>query len=138
MSLPNSSRLSGREEDHARMRKPLRTKSLGLALRAVGDLDGALEAFRRALADNPAQVDARNNLGVTLSDKGLLEEAAASYRQGSKEMPLRIFAQPRWDGEPPAGKTILMYAEQGLGGFDPVHSVCGGREEQRRESGLPA
>ena len=45
----------------------------------------------------------------------------------------RAFAEPRWDGASLAGKTILVYAEHGLG--DTIHFVrylpwvkrCGGR-----------
>ena len=33
----------------------------------------------------------------------------------AKELPPRPFPQPRWDGGPLGGKTILLHAEQGLG-----------------------
>ena len=37
------------------------------------------------------------------------------YRWGTKEMPVRKLPQPRWDGSPLDGKTILLYGEQGMG-----------------------
>ena len=41
--------------------------------------------------------------------------AEYEYRWHEAGMLPRFFAQPRWRGEPLNGKTILLYAEQGLG-----------------------
>jgi len=37
------------------------------------------------------------------------------WRLQTKEFPRYAFRQPRWDGEPQAGRTLLLLAEQGLG-----------------------
>jgi hypothetical protein len=37
------------------------------------------------------------------------------WRWRTKDFPRRSFAAPRWDGEALEGRTILLYAEQGLG-----------------------
>ena len=36
-------------------------------------------------------------------------------RGASRQSPLRKFAQPMWDGSDLAGRTILLWMEQGLG-----------------------
>ncbi len=49
--------------------------SLGHALLAKMDLDGAAAAYRQAVALRPDAVEAYNNLGVVLKEQGRLEEA---------------------------------------------------------------
>jgi hypothetical protein len=41
--------------------------------------------------------------------------AEYEWRWRTGEMHLPSFAQPRWDGAPLGGRTVLLYAEQGLG-----------------------
>ena len=53
--------------------------SLGLALRATGELDAAIASYRRALEISPDFPDALNNLGVALRERGELEEAIGCY-----------------------------------------------------------
>ena len=49
------------------------------------------------------------------------------------QRPTRQFAEPEWNGEPLAGRTILLHAEQGLGDtlqfirFAPQVAATGGR-----------
>jgi len=45
------------------------------------DRRAAIEAYRRAIAADPAHVDARLNLGAALHDDGRLDEAERAYRQ---------------------------------------------------------
>jgi tetratricopeptide (TPR) repeat protein len=49
------------------------------ALQESGDLEGAAAEYRRFLADHPASVEARSNLGVVLARLGRFEEAIAAY-----------------------------------------------------------
>jgi Flp pilus assembly protein TadD len=53
---------------------------LGIALRELGDLEGALVSARRAVALEPRDADVRNNLALTLAAMGRLDEAEAAYR----------------------------------------------------------
>jgi tetratricopeptide (TPR) repeat protein len=46
----------------------------------TSDPDGAMAAYRRALAGNPELADAHNNLGRLLHDRGELAAAEAHYR----------------------------------------------------------
>ena len=91
--------------------------NLGTALAEVGDFDGAMVRYREALAIQPDHADAHFNLALALLIRGQLAEGWREYewrwkRRGKAEAPL---PQPRWNGEPLAGRTILLRAEQGLG-----------------------
>jgi serine/threonine-protein kinase len=58
--------------------------NLGGALRAAGDLAGAIAAFRKAIDLNPRDAGAHNNLGVALLDTGrpdVLAEAMAALQK---------------------------------------------------------
>jgi tetratricopeptide (TPR) repeat protein len=46
----------------------------------MGDSEGAIEQYRKALVVNPNSVGALNNLGTTLTDKGLYVEAIECYQ----------------------------------------------------------
>jgi tetratricopeptide (TPR) repeat protein len=114
---------------------------LGMAFGQAGREDHAQAAFRAALVLQPAHAEACNNLGV-LSDRAEpLRRAvrlapqradyhtnlahvlltAGQWAEGFRQWewrtpsPKRDFAQPRWDGSPFAGKTVLIHAEQGFG-----------------------
>jgi tetratricopeptide (TPR) repeat protein len=55
---------------------------LGDALAAKGDVDGALGAYQRALAHNPANPRVHVSLGkIYYSEKGLYYEAVSAYRR---------------------------------------------------------
>ena len=50
---------------------------LGNALHLKGDVDGAIAAFRRAIALTPNHAQAHNNLGVVYRERGLTDLAVA-------------------------------------------------------------
>jgi len=55
---------------------------LGIALRGLGDAEGAVQRFREAAKLDPKHVQSRFNLGlVLLHDLGRKEEAAASWEE---------------------------------------------------------
>ena len=56
--------------------------NLGVALKMIGDLDGAIEAFVRAVELRPGRGDVFAFLGHALRDAGRLEEAITAYRRG--------------------------------------------------------
>ncbi len=100
--------------DHA-----LAWNNLGLTLQAINDVHGALDAFRRAVALKPDFAHAHWNLALALLLDG-------QYAQGWREYDWRLvlselgrgrhaYPGPAWDGRAAAGKTVLLYAEQGLG-----------------------
>jgi len=94
--------------------------SLGNALHEKGGFAEAIACHRRALALDPGLAAAHHNLGLALLLGGQLREGWAEFEwrwqlsEEGEEAP-RPFPQPLWQGEPPAGKTILVVAEQGVG-----------------------
>lgn len=90
---------------------------LGLAHQVRGDLDRALAHFDRAVAiapDSPYAHANRAQLWLLREDFGRgWPEYEWRLRVRGHAMPPT--AAPRWRGEPLAGRTLLLRAEQGLG-----------------------
>jgi hypothetical protein len=55
--------------------------SLGVTLQDRGDLEGAIAAYKKALALNPKFMEALVNLGSTLSSKGEVDEAINAFQK---------------------------------------------------------
>ncbi|MHB9101235.1 MAG: tetratricopeptide repeat protein [Sulfuricella sp.] len=55
--------------------------NLGVALKSLGQLDGAAASYRRALEIKPDYAEAHYNLGITLQELGQLDGAVACYRR---------------------------------------------------------
>lgn len=94
------------------------TNAALISLRS-GDLAGAVATARRAVALHPDLPEAHRALADALLAHGELAEAWTEYewRWKSAEFlrrhPMR--AGPLWQGEPLAGKRLLVWAEQGYG-----------------------
>ncbi len=54
--------------------------TVGAILGSRGDMEGAADAFARALAENPLDLSAQRNLGVALFELGRYEEATEHFR----------------------------------------------------------
>jgi tetratricopeptide (TPR) repeat protein len=93
--------------------------NLGVGLREQEKPGEAVSSFKKALAVNPNFADAHMNLGITLLQAGDFEAGWQHYewrwQTKSKTYQPRNFSQPAWDGGPLEGRTLLIYAEQGLG-----------------------
>lgn len=95
--------------------------NLGSARRDNGEPDAALAAYDQALALRPDLADAHFNRSLVLLLRGDLESGWAEYawRWRTRTFPARPFPFPEWDGDGDGGdlseRTILLYAEQGLG-----------------------
>jgi len=93
--------------------------NLAVALRVVGALDEARAASERAVALAPDDPEIRFNHAHVLLMNGELARGFEELRWGrhckgwSDGYP--AFAEPEWTGEPLAGRTLLLYAEAGLG-----------------------
>lgn len=144
---------------------------LGLALGQAGEDHQAQAAFKAALVLLPTHAEAWNNLGVLTDRSAALRHAVwispgqadyhtnlahlllaeGSFAEGFREwdwrvsLPKRDFAQPRWDGSPFPGKTLLIHAEQGFGDsiqfsrYIPAAARLGGQvivETRRPMAGL--
>ena len=92
----------------------------GVVLRQLNRVDAALASYNHAIALEPDFVAAYQNRGYASLLAGDYANGWADYEYRLKSGSLidlkRDFRQPRWGGaESIAGKTILLYAEQGLG-----------------------
>ncbi|HLN26018.1 MAG TPA: tetratricopeptide repeat protein, partial [Patescibacteria group bacterium] len=82
-----------------------------------GRLDQAERHLRRALELDADQLDAHLGLARLLLLKGELAAGWVEYewRRRKPEAKQPKLKGPEWDGTPLAGKTLLVYAEQGFG-----------------------
>jgi FkbM family methyltransferase len=91
----------------------------GNALQALKRLDEALASYDRALALKPDYISALHNRGMAQLLCGHYPEGWAGYewRWQTKDFPSKppkINAR-KWQGEDISGRSILVFAEQGLG-----------------------
>jgi len=95
--------------------------NLGNALQDQGQLDAAIASFHTALALKPDYVEAHWNESLALLMQGQLQEGWAKHEwrlQQKEHIPdyrNLLSLRPMFSGEDLAGKTILLWAEQGLG-----------------------
>jgi len=93
--------------------------NLGAALHDLCRLEEARESFRRAIAAEPDFAPAHENLGMTLLIDGKFEEGWAEYAWCSgRNVYLsgdRVLDKPFWDGSDLDGRTLLVFAGQGIG-----------------------
>ncbi len=82
-----------------------------------GELAAATELFDCVLAKQPTHAEARFNRALLSLQHGDFDRGWPEFewRWRTEQLRPREFTQPRWNGEPLNGKTILLYAEQGLG-----------------------
>jgi tetratricopeptide (TPR) repeat protein len=107
--------------------------SLGTALSSRGLVADALAEYERAIALSPDYADAHWNRALVRLLQGDYERGWPDYEwrwKCKRAFHLPPLAKPRWNGEPLEGKTILLYAEQGLG--DTLHFVRYARIVQER------
>ena len=91
----------------------------GNALWRLGALDEAAALFESAIALEPSHFGARNNLSRLQLSRGDFAQGwrgqECRWESDSLAGSRRTFPQPQWQGEPAAGRTLLIHAEQGFG-----------------------
>jgi tetratricopeptide (TPR) repeat protein len=110
--------------------------NLGLALHNQGRFEEALTQYRRAIGVRLDYADAHMAEAFALLTLGRDFSAALTkleWRWRLADRKPRGFVQPLWLGEPLAGKTVLLHAEQGFGDslmllrYAPMVAARGGR-----------
>jgi tetratricopeptide (TPR) repeat protein len=93
--------------------------NLAVALRTIGALDEALATSHRAVALDPDDPMVRFNHAHALLMNGHLTQGFEEFRWGAKcrdwAEGYPTLAEPEWQGESFVGRTLLLYAEAGLG-----------------------
>jgi len=93
--------------------------SLGFVLTAQGRLAEGIQVLEAAIQTNPGHVQAHWNLAAATLLAGDLPRGCAEYEWRKRhDLFRRDFINlpgPIWNGDDPAGRTILVHAEQGLG-----------------------
>jgi Flp pilus assembly protein TadD len=93
--------------------------NLGLLMRTQNRIDAAQDHCRTALRHNPDHAEAHTLLATCLLLKGDMAAGFAEYewRTRLKDFVARphVSPSPAWTGDEPAGRTILVHDEQGLG-----------------------
>jgi Flp pilus assembly protein TadD len=89
----------------------------GMSLTDLGRLDDAVRAFDESLRLRPDHTPTLLGKTRALFMAGQLLEAFTLYetRFRNPEVFYPKLTEPRWDGSDPAGRTILVVAEQGVG-----------------------
>lgn len=93
--------------------------SLGKTMSELRYRREAIRCYRMAVEIRPAFVLAHWNLSMALLSAGEYREGWSEYewrwlREPTSD-PRRLLSIPRWKGEPPEGRRLLVYAEQGFG-----------------------
>ncbi len=91
--------------------------NLGLNLAQQGRFAAAADCYRQALRVNPRHKMALGNRALLRLLQGDFANGWPDFEQrwARPGVEPRAFSKPLWDGSPLHGKTILVYAEQGLG-----------------------
>jgi tetratricopeptide (TPR) repeat protein len=95
-------------------------KNLAVALGEQCKYDECLAAFAEAAEANPDLAEIYSNRAIILLTLGKYEQGWRDYewrwRANLKLLaPPRKLSEPRWDGSPLNGRTILLHTEQGFG-----------------------
>jgi tetratricopeptide (TPR) repeat protein len=119
------SELGRLDEAEVRIRQALRIQpdwavaldNLGTNYLRQGKPDEALACYEEALAHQDDYAEAHRNRAMAWLSRGDFERGWPEYewRLRCRGRAMSGFAQPRWQGDDLAERTILLHAEQGLG-----------------------
>lgn len=90
---------------------------IGRCLRGQGDYHGAIDYLTGVIPAHPGDTELQMQLAFAQLGAGQYQQAFDTYRARwqTDELTPRNMPFPEWQGEPLAGKTILVLPEQGFG-----------------------
>ncbi len=94
------------------------TSIMAVLVEQAGQIEQAASLYARAVELQPDSPQYHQNLGMSLLMRGDFQRGWQEYdwrRLKPKNPGSRPFPQPAWDGSPLQGRTIMLFAEQGLG-----------------------
>ena len=91
--------------------------NFGVTLKKFGRIHEAIAIQKKVIEQKPDYANAHFSLGLSYLTLGNFEQGWQEYewRWAAYNENPKKFDCPVWDGSNPAGKTILLYAEQGFG-----------------------
>lgn len=93
--------------------------NLGDALKTNGSINDAIDSYHKALKLDPENADAHFNLSLALLLSGDLATGWQEYEWRWQwehfKAPKRNLPQTEWQGEELAGKSVVVWGEQGIG-----------------------
>jgi tetratricopeptide (TPR) repeat protein len=97
---------------------PALLNNLGNLFKNTGRLKKSILCYRKAVKAAPENTTLQWNLALSLIMSGKLKEGWELYEVGlsnPNQRPAKQFPYPTWKGYPLKEKSILVYAEQGIG-----------------------
>ena len=90
---------------------------IGRCLRGKGDYEAAIAHLNNAIKTHPEDPELRMQLAFAQLGAGRYRAGFESYRARwqAGELTPRNLPYPKWEGQDPTGKTILVMPEQGFG-----------------------
>jgi len=93
---------------------------LCLKMRGIGRFDLNYQLLQQVYAHAPNIPDIQRSWGLALCRSGDLAQGLKIYEQGRRQLPqfsniIRPFSHPLWNGKDLRGKSLLLWAEQGIG-----------------------
>ncbi|MBD1586747.1 tetratricopeptide repeat protein [Pseudomonas typographi] len=92
--------------------------NIGAALEHVGRYQDAYGYYQRVLEVDPQHAGVHNNIALLMLRLGEFESGWQHYEwrwQATQKEHEQHFNIPRWSGDPLAGRTLLVWGEQGIG-----------------------
>lgn len=97
---------------------PTQMLNLASANEHLGRYNEALSLYEELLKIDPQHINGHHNLGILMLRLGEFELGWKQHEWrwlALQKEQQHHFAIPRWEGQPLAGKTLLVWAEQGIG-----------------------
>ena len=89
---------------------------IGQAYQQIGQHHQAIKSYKQSVSVEPKNAEFHSQLGTTLLLTGDFKNGWMEYEWRRKIGKYKkYFAEPFWQGNDLAGKTLLVYAEQGMG-----------------------